>query len=66
MIKIRLKITVDINLPMDYASNATLDTIKAGVKGTVQDKVQALFVGQDDFTPVPPLELVLLNLEDTL
>ena len=66
MLKIRLKITVDINLPMSYASNATLDTIKAGVKSTVQSKVQALFAGQTDFTPVPPLELVLMNLEDTL
>ena len=66
MIKIRIKATIDIEVPLNYAGDATLDTIKQGVRQAVQSKVEDLFVGQTDLTLAPPLELVVMQLEDTL
>ena len=66
MIKIQLKLTVDIVLPISYTPDATIAEIKTGVKADVQAKVANLFVDQTDLTFVPPVELVLMSLEDTL
>ena len=66
MIKIQLKLTVDIVLPISYASNATIADIKTGVKADVQSMVADLFANETDLTFVPPAELILMSLEDTL
>jgi len=65
-IKIRLKVTMDIEIPMSYAPSATLTEVKTGVKADVQTALQNLFAGQTDFTPVPPPELIVMYLEDDL
>jgi len=66
MIKIQLKLTVGIVLPINYTSNATIAEIKTGVKADVKLKIAELFVNQADLTFIPPAELVLMSLEDTL